>query len=840
MVHEFGKRQPRRIEPDRPGDQRRTPPLAESSRPPAFATEPVLFLAAQLAAAALLGFGLILWIAAHWDHIGRPGRFTLVGGALALAIAASFVQKIRVPALLAAFLASGGLFALIGQTYQTGADPWQLFATWAALTLPWALAARHDALWFGWCLVAIAASELWLGAASPMFAVSRDPAVMLAGWAVPLTIAALLSPWSPVTAWTGPTRWSFRITLLLAMVMIVLSGLASLTDKSGSSGLYILAVALLGAIAFALIALESFDLILIAAAGLALDVLLIAGIGFNSFGRGAGFTFDLLLFGVLAAAIVAGSGALILSLARDRIDTTFGGRLNATSTWPVILMTGIGVLIAAIPLLVVLGLTVGWFLILGPGPLVLGAAALFIAATTMRTTAPTAFLHQLSVVGLIVGLGLLAFGFFRDTGSVMGGSAMLVVVTAGMALAVGRTWVTGLLGAIAAVFAAMFLGGLFAQGSGWALSLLPFTWSLLIAAGSGWIAWRSTVRFDDLPIAHRSNPLIDLDRFMSGATAVSLLGAIVSAGPTLLISAALSGSARTRHLGGQIVFDATTLSVLSILLASAGCGWLLLSRPRLQTALGAGAAFVAIALSGAIPSLGALVLLLIVAAMHGKRALAIGAFAAAVWVIGAFYYALSWPLSDKAALMAACGLVLAMLCALSDIRRPARRAASTASAPTAIATGLIGAGAFAVFALAGQSIAAMESIIRTGHTIYVALAPVDPRSMMQGDYMALNWELPQRLAPRGATRLWAKATIDPRHVASIRALSPEPPPAGPDEIVIALTAKKGRWIVGTDAWFFKEGTAKVWQAARFGEFRVAPDGTAMLVNLVDQNLQPIR
>ena len=25
-----------------------------------------------------------------------------------------------------------GLFALIGQIYQTGADPWELFAVWAA------------------------------------------------------------------------------------------------------------------------------------------------------------------------------------------------------------------------------------------------------------------------------------------------------------------------------------------------------------------------------------------------------------------------------------------------------------------------------------------------------------------------------------------------------------------------------------------------------------------------------------------------------------------------------------------------------------------------------------
>ena len=43
----------------------------------------------------------------------------------------------------------------------------------------------------------------------------------------------------------------------------------------------------------------------------------------------------------------------------------------------------------------------------------------------------------------------------------------------------------------------------------------------------------------------------------------------------------------------------------------------------------------------------------------------------------------------------------------------------------------------------------------------------------------------------------------------------------------------------TDAWFFKEGEAQRWQAARFGEFRVLPDGRALLVGMADANLQPI-
>ncbi len=41
--------------------------------------------------------------------------------------------------LLAIALNIGALLALVGQTYQTGADPWQLFSTWALMLVPLAV-----------------------------------------------------------------------------------------------------------------------------------------------------------------------------------------------------------------------------------------------------------------------------------------------------------------------------------------------------------------------------------------------------------------------------------------------------------------------------------------------------------------------------------------------------------------------------------------------------------------------------------------------------------------------------------------------------------------------------
>jgi uncharacterized membrane protein len=112
--------------------------------------------------AALVGLGIILWLAANWQDLGRMGRFALLQGIVLVAsIGAAMNARARAPLALGAMLCIGGLFAYFGQTYQTGADPWQLFALWAVLALPLALGARSDVLWAPWALVVVVAVSLW-------------------------------------------------------------------------------------------------------------------------------------------------------------------------------------------------------------------------------------------------------------------------------------------------------------------------------------------------------------------------------------------------------------------------------------------------------------------------------------------------------------------------------------------------------------------------------------------------------------------------------------------------------------------------------------------------------
>ena len=51
----------------------------------------------------------------------------------------------------------------------------------------------------------------------------------------------------------------------------------------------------------------------------------------------------------------------------------------------------------------------------------------------------------------------------------------------------------------------------------------------------------------------------------------------------------------------------------------------------------------------------------------------------------------------------------------------------------------------AVLVVVNSAIWQKERHIAQGEVVYLELAPVDPRSLMQGDYMALNFALANRL-----------------------------------------------------------------------------------------------
>jgi uncharacterized membrane protein len=105
----------------------------------------------MLLAAASLGLALVFWVAYNWQSMTRLTKFGLIQSLLvvcvALAVWQAKSQALRAASLFAALLVLGALLAFTGQTYQTGADTWELFAAWTALGLLFAAASAHALPW---------------------------------------------------------------------------------------------------------------------------------------------------------------------------------------------------------------------------------------------------------------------------------------------------------------------------------------------------------------------------------------------------------------------------------------------------------------------------------------------------------------------------------------------------------------------------------------------------------------------------------------------------------------------------------------------------------------------
>jgi len=139
--------------------------LAET--PPADAWRRFLSVALLALGSALTLSGIVFFFAYNWDDLGRLARLGMLQGGVLLTFAAAWRLGLDAlsgrMALLAASVLVGVSMAVYGQTYQTGADAWELFNAWMLLILPWVLAARFAPLWALWLVLANTTVILWTG-----------------------------------------------------------------------------------------------------------------------------------------------------------------------------------------------------------------------------------------------------------------------------------------------------------------------------------------------------------------------------------------------------------------------------------------------------------------------------------------------------------------------------------------------------------------------------------------------------------------------------------------------------------------------------------------------------
>ncbi|SMC23163.1 Uncharacterized membrane-anchored protein [Andreprevotia lacus DSM 23236] len=139
-----------------------------------------------------------------------------------------------------------------------------------------------------------------------------------------------------------------------------------------------------------------------------------------------------------------------------------------------------------------------------------------------------------------------------------------------------------------------------------------------------------------------------------------------------------------------------------------------------------------------------------------------------------------------------------------------------------------------------------ERTLAHGRDLLLALRPVDPRSLMQGDYMALDYQairqiedtlrqpgINPRLSPDDGDVLRAFFKPDPQGVAQLTRVGNGAVDARPDEIMVRIKWVGGSPRLPSNDYFFAEGEGRRFAQAKYALFRVADDGTALLAGLAD-------
>jgi uncharacterized membrane protein len=266
-------------------------------------------------AAGLAGLGLVFWIAANWSSLSTLMQFALLQAlVLVLFGGTAFLPGARVPFSLLGFIATGALFAFFGQTYQTGADPWLLFASWAVLGLPLAMVAKADSVWSAWTVVALTGVALWDYANagySWRYEADTEWAHMLAACTA-LLVTWALRPASSRVYGNGP--WAFGFALVLTSIFITEKALTSLLHWPNA--FYVGSLGLFGAAAVMVATPRMFDVFAASVIGLALNTLLIGGLVDMLSSRSDSLLGSLLLVALAAAALLGITVRTIMRLAQ--------------------------------------------------------------------------------------------------------------------------------------------------------------------------------------------------------------------------------------------------------------------------------------------------------------------------------------------------------------------------------------------------------------------------------------------------------------------------------------------------------------------------------------------
>jgi uncharacterized membrane-anchored protein/uncharacterized membrane protein len=842
----------------------------------------------------LLASAAICGVAANWDAMTKAQRLAGAQGALIVsALLAAWLYRrpaatpIRahgracVVGLAAVLL--GALLALVGQTYQTGADTWELFAGWAVLLLPWAVAARSQGVWLLWIVVANLALALLLGErvlswwivfggpGFPSLVVSAANMFMLAIWEY------------SARRWHARTGVGPRVLALLAVGVLTLALMfgESVVEGLGTyTGVAWVAVTLALGYYYLRMRLDVVVLALLAAAIVCVS-LRVVGEWLLRVEPGVWVALPLaaLLMGeaVVAARWLrrlaagpaaatgdsepqgASAGVAVEPVAAETTTAQLGPRAlrQTAAPWYVQGLLGLSAWMATLLLLAFVFMS--GLVQSAPAALVIGLI-LCAGAVAIARNARQSFWRQCATALGFAGQILVAVGL-SDANSVTS-AALLMLVLSGTVYVLAPDAILRFLSGLM-MASALFVLTAFNVGSK-APYMQVLDWMAFDAVRglviwlpacvfAAWLAASAFLARERLPAALR-----DVVQPLAWAFSLAAqVSAFQAAGVPVWQLLSL----------WQLHPPAAVFLVLAALLPAAVAWTVIRARGAalpgtIRVGVPLGLLLLAVCW---LPSPGiafALTWLLLGFGLGRPRLRRWGQAALLIYLV-LYYYQLDVPLLQKAGWLAVAGMVLLLLRVL--IWRLVRRAEARASAdqpPAGVAApavrpqpfwaGMMLAGLVLVLAVVNVGIWQREQLLATGQVVRLALAPVDPRALMQGDYMALNFAAARAVgalqegdaAPPG---LWGGPRTDgylvlvpdEQGIAQPLRVQRAAQPHSGKEVVLRYRLRADGVRLVTNAYFFPEGEAARYQAARYGELRVGDDGTALLVRLLGPDLQPL-
>lgn len=228
--------------------------------------------------------------------------------------------------------------------------------------------------------------------------------------------------------------------------------------------------------------------------------------------------------------------------------------------------------------------------------------------------------------------------------------------------------------------------------------------------------------------------------------------------------------------------------------------------------------------------------------------------------LGGFYYQLSIPLLYKGVLLVSFAVIFAIVTLFLHARYKSPSQSAIENYPVFKAPiGLVGVFLIALLGAVNYKVQQFEDVLATGKPVVLKIAPADPRSLMQGDYMVLNYailsELQQsqfssesnesnettgidELSPSGK-KAYILVHLDKNHVATLCEAQSEIPTdfkhCTPN---VYLPIRYRGWSpeLPSQDYFFAEGKGEYYAQSEYAEYRFK-DGILLLARLLDKDLK---